>query len=248
MKSLFIYFFIGIVFTLVSCKNDISKQPGICLSFDDNYLEQWVEILPILEKYDAKTTFFLTGVGSLNDQEKIWLKQIRDAGHEIGAHGEYHLSMNTHIKENGLRNYWRKEIKEHLRSFENIGIQPQVFAYPFGEKNHYIDFFLLNQFKATRNVASKKEQIEDIEEIYHRPNTRQKRFYSLGIDNKEHITHAQLENALTKAKNKGEIIFLHAHNIGDQEGYEISIANLTRLLILTQDLKLNFYSYSDLID
>jgi peptidoglycan-N-acetylglucosamine deacetylase len=247
VKNSFRFFLIGCIsFLILSCQNDIPKQPGICLSFDDNYLEQWVGILPLLEKYDAKVTFFVTGVGRLNDQEKIWLNQIREAGHEIGAHGEQHLSMNSYIRENGLRSYWKKEIREHLDSFQKLGIQPKVFAYPFGEKNHYIDILLFSQFKATRNVAAFSGEIGNINSIYHTPGTFQKRFHSLGVDNIENIKLEELELAFEKTKENNKVIFLHAHGVGDNFDYEISIFMLEKIIQSVLERDMRFYTYSDL--
>ena len=230
-----------------SCKEKESSQFGICLSFDDNYFEQWVEILPLLDTYDVKATFFVTGVGKLNNQEKAWLEQIKEAGHEIGAHGENHLPMNSYIKENGLKMYWQKEIKEHLDEFHKLNIEPKVFAYPYGEKNFYIDFFILPYFKATRNVASNKGEIRDISSIYFRPGSFRKHFYSLGIDNIKAVTNRDLLDAFQKAKDQNEVIFLHAHRIGDGSGYEINVERLSNLLILAKKDKMSFYTYSELI-
>lgn len=248
MKKIVNFFlFWSISFLMLSCQNDFSRQSGICLSFDDNELEQWVSILPLLEKYDAKVTFFLTGVGNLTDQEKIWLNQLQEAGHEIGAHGEQHLSMNSYIKEKGLRAYWKKEIREHLDSFEKLGIQPKIFAYPFGEKNHYIDFLLFSQFNATRNVAAFSGQIGNINSIYHTPGTFRKRFHSLGVDNIENIKLEELESALEKTKENNKVMFLHAHGIGDDLNFEISISNLEKIIQTVQERDMRFYTYSDLI-
>lgn len=234
-------------FLLISCQNDISKQPGICLSFDDNDLEQWVGILPLLEKNNVKVTFFITGVGRLNEQEKFWLNKLWEAGHEIGAHGEQHLYMNSYIKENGLRAYWKMEISEHLDLFKKLGIQPKVFAYPCGEKNHYIDVLLFSQFKATRNVAAFSGEIGDINSIYHTPGSFMKRFHSLGVDNIENFKLDELESAIEKTKQNSKVIFLHAHGIGDTFDYEISIIMLEKIIQSAHENDLRFYTYSDLI-
>ncbi|MCK5359949.1 MAG: polysaccharide deacetylase family protein [Gammaproteobacteria bacterium] len=36
------------------------KQPSILLTFDDGYLDNWVNVYPILKKYDAKGTIFVS--------------------------------------------------------------------------------------------------------------------------------------------------------------------------------------------
>src|SRR5690606_7288227 len=146
----------------------VERQPGICLSFDDRNLEQWVEVLPLLKENDARATFFLNGVGSLSPTEKKMIRQIQDEGHDIQSHGEYHFSMNSYISDKGLFSYLEKEITENLAAFKELGISPTVFAYPFGEKNHYIDLFLWTKFSATRDVASKKDNVDQMDEIFYK--------------------------------------------------------------------------------
>lgn len=221
---------------------------GVCLSFDDNYLEEWVNILPLFEKYDAKATFFITGVGNLSTQEVAWLKQLKDAGHEIGSHGELHLSMNKYIKEFGLKSYWEKEIKANLIAFQALDIFPKVFAYPYGEKNFYIDALLLTQFDATRNVAIKENLPNKIQEIFYRPDWFQYRFHSLGIDNSEKIGSEAFKNLLERVKENNEIIFLHAHQIGNEHGYEISPEKVKELLDLANNANVKFYTFSEILN
>jgi len=246
VKKLFSFFLIwSIYFLLTSCQNDISKQSGICLSFDDKNLEQWIEILPILDKYDAKVTFFLTGVGKLSEQEKIWLKQIQEAGHEIGAHGEIHVSANTYIKEHGFRKYWEDEIQSNLDALESLNIYPQVFAYPYGEKNRLIDLMLWFQFKGTRNVVG----IGDISKAQEKAVvSSNNRFYysSISIDQGELESLDLLVPLFEKAKIERKVLFLHAHDIGDKEGYFVSKQRLEEVLRMAIGEGFRFISFRGL--
>src|SRR5690606_23361000 len=124
-------------------------------------------ILPILAAYEAKATFFLNGVGELSEEEEGMIHQIQRAGHDIQAHGEHHVAMNDYISNNGLSMYLEKEIDGQLAAFHKIGITPTVFAYPFGEKNRYIDLFLWTKFSATRNVALPKQDLATMDEIFY---------------------------------------------------------------------------------
>lgn len=60
------------------------------------------DILETLERYDAKTTFFVGGSWAIQNGDV--LKKIADSGHEIGNHGYHHkdhdkLSYNQNISE-----------------------------------------------------------------------------------------------------------------------------------------------------
>lgn len=99
-----VFFLALLCMTFSNCQQKVTSA-ALCLSFDDNHLDQWVEILPLLDEYDAKVTFFLTGVGKLSEKEKVWLNQIQEAGLEIGAHWELHVSAYQYIQKYGYRKF-----------------------------------------------------------------------------------------------------------------------------------------------
>ncbi len=247
MVRLFSYIFLLFVLLIsLGCSQKKTLQPGICLSFDDNYIENWIEILPLLEQYHVKATFFLTGVGNLADAEVKGLKRIQQAGHEIGAHGEQHYSMNSFIEENGLRTYWKNEVIANLEALHKQGIFPQVFAYPFGEKNWYIDFFLFIKFKMTRNVSIAKIKNMDVQDMFYDPANPRKNVASWGIDGSN--GQEGLDLLMEKASKEGLILLLHAHQVSNEQiPYHISSTELESILQMAADKDLHFYSFSDLI-
>ncbi|MFC3415158.1 polysaccharide deacetylase family protein [Algoriphagus hitonicola] len=230
-----------------ACGRTNKVEPGIVLSFDDDYLDNWVGILPLLERYDAKVTFFISGLSQMDSLDLEKVKLIRAKGHEIGAHTENHLSLNQYIKNYGLKAYWEKEIKAQLSAFDQLGIYPIVFAYPYGEKNQYIDFLLLSRFKATRNVVAPTKGVHLPDKIFHNLGTRQNRFYSLAIDNRDQVQENQLLSAFQKVAREQKVIFLHAHDIGEEEGYEINVFHLERMLRLAKSEGLKMHTFSALL-
>jgi peptidoglycan/xylan/chitin deacetylase (PgdA/CDA1 family) len=231
---------------ILGCSRHVESQPGICLSFDDRNLEQWVDILPLLKENDAKVTFFLNGVETLNSAEKSMINQIRDEGHDIQAHGEHHFSMNSYISGEGLFSYLKEEIDGHLECFEALGISPTVFAYPFGEKNHYIDLFLWRKFSATRNVASKRGDLDQMDEIFYRISEARFHFFSLAIDDSEAVSDAQLAMAVRRAQQNDEVLLVHAHEIGEERNLGISRNRLKWLLETGRKSGLKHYTYAEL--
>jgi peptidoglycan/xylan/chitin deacetylase (PgdA/CDA1 family) len=78
----------------ISLKRDAIKQNALVLTFDDGPGSKLTPaILDILEKHDAKATFFLLGK-NIEGREVI-VQQILSKGHEIGSHGYEHM------------NYWK---------------------------------------------------------------------------------------------------------------------------------------------
>lgn len=83
-------------------------------------------MLEILERYNAKTTFFVGGSWVAGNPDT--LEKIYDAGHEIGNHGYYHKD---HKKLD--RAYNKKEISSaHDAVKDVLGIDMNLFAPPSG--------------------------------------------------------------------------------------------------------------------
>jgi len=91
--------------------------------------EYLLDMLDILDKYNAKATFFVGGTW-VNDEPELCLEIIK-RGHEIGNHGTNH-------KEHGKINYEISytEIKNcHDAVFRLTGISMNLFAPPGGSYN-----------------------------------------------------------------------------------------------------------------
>lgn len=82
-----------------SCYMSKNQQPGICLSFDDRTIEAWYEMRSLLNRYDAKVTFFISEFDSLSEKEIQWLNELAADGHEIGSHGAMHVNAEYYIPE-----------------------------------------------------------------------------------------------------------------------------------------------------
>lgn len=84
------------------------------------------EIISLLEKYEAKATFFILGQWAKENPSAV--KMIAEAGHEIGTHSNTHPDM-AKISVEKIR-------EELLRSCEHIekacGIKPELFRAPSG--------------------------------------------------------------------------------------------------------------------
>jgi peptidoglycan-N-acetylglucosamine deacetylase len=68
-----------------------TDEKVVALTFDDGPTQQVEDILPILEKYDAKATFFL--IGNEIEKNPEAAQMIAQAGHQIGNHTYSHNRM-----------------------------------------------------------------------------------------------------------------------------------------------------------
>ena len=114
--------------------NNISTTDGkIVLSFDDGPNKNTLEIIALLEKYNAKATFFV--IGEKASKNKEILKEIHEKGHIIGNHSYYHKWSFPLQSVKRIRN----EIHKTEQIISKITNEDQkYFRPPFGVTNPLI--------------------------------------------------------------------------------------------------------------
>ena len=106
-----------------SGRSDTKISLMINVYWGTEYIEPMLEIL---DRYHAKTTFFVGWSWAVGNAET--LKRIYAAGHEIGNHGYYHKD---HSKIDAAYN--KKEISEaHSAVKDILGLDMTLFAPPSG--------------------------------------------------------------------------------------------------------------------
>ncbi len=140
---------------------------SIVITFDDGYVDNFVNALPILEKLQIPVTVFITA-GKIGSSEPFyWDKNTdkRDQGRamtieelknivksplvEIGAHTMTHPHLATLATEKQ-----RYEIEESKKILENIlGTPITSFSYPFGGREDFNDETMKIVKQAGFNVA-----------------------------------------------------------------------------------------------
>ena len=105
----------------------------ISVTFDASWGgDKTLAILDLLDKYNAKATFFLVGIWV--DKYPELVKEIAARGHEIGNHSDSHPYM-TKISESKMR----QELKGMSDKVEAlIGTRPTLFRPPYGDYNNAV--------------------------------------------------------------------------------------------------------------
>ena len=107
-----------------------TEAPKVAISFDAAWgNEDTADLLAILDKYQVKTTFFMTGgwVESYPDD----VKAIAEAGHDLGNHSENHKQMSQLVMAE-----CKEEIqKVHDKVKELTGKDMILFRPPYGDYN-----------------------------------------------------------------------------------------------------------------
>jgi len=101
----------------------------VILNFDDGRLSQYINAIPILDKYGFKATFYVVCnyIGK-KDGYMDWneIETLHKEGHDIGSHSMNHLHLDKLSKKNV-----EYEVGQSKRCLQKHGINATSFAYPF---------------------------------------------------------------------------------------------------------------------
>ena len=108
-------------------KNAIWSSPTnkVWLTFDDGPNKIWtLKFAELLSKNNIKGLFFIIG-DRVDDIE--FLKSILEQGHELGWHGQYHISFIKLNREDLLEQFNSK-----FKLEDQLGYQFKYFRFPYG--------------------------------------------------------------------------------------------------------------------
>ena len=113
----------------IYCVDTDKKQ--VALSFDAAWGdEDTIQILDILDKYNVKVTFFMTGGWVEAYPDKV--KEIAARGHDLGNHSENHKQMSKL----SVADQTSEIMKVHEEVKALTGIEMTLFRPPFGDYNN----------------------------------------------------------------------------------------------------------------
>jgi peptidoglycan-N-acetylglucosamine deacetylase len=249
------YFFI-LIFLSQACKQTKSvHQAGIAISFDDRFVKEWYQLRPLLKKYNAKCTFYISQPDSLSDEEVKMLHQLQKEGSEIGCHGAMHVRSMYYILDFSLDEYMKNEISPALKTMKKQGFSPKTFAHPGGSQTWYSDRELLKHFTLLRDVSMKTRtlwdfdythEIEDIEEIFYQRDGNRK-VNALLIDTNAKLTIEDIKKGLKRASEEGSVMMMFGHKPftettqkANEYGFDVKFLEQ----ILEESAKLNLNTYT----
>jgi peptidoglycan-N-acetylglucosamine deacetylase len=115
------------------------KQAALSLSFDDARMSQVDSGTALLNQFGIKVTFFVVP-SDVEERIAGWRQAVTN-GHEIGNHTLTHPCTGNFSwsRKNALENYNLDSIRDEIiksndRIKQLLNVQPEVFAYPCGQK------------------------------------------------------------------------------------------------------------------
>ncbi len=107
-------------------------QKTVVLTFDDGYEDAATSAFPLLRKYGARATFYVSSGFIGTPRHITWpeLRELRAAGMEIACHGTHHrdLSKLDRAGQMSEAGHCVATMERYIR-----GWQPQTYAYPAGK-------------------------------------------------------------------------------------------------------------------
>ena len=153
--------FVSDVATSITKQTKINSKT-IVLSFDDGYEDFYVNVFPLLKKYNYKATLYVI-INALDKPGYLTRAQVRELADsgivEIASHTFNHHDLRT-LKKKALE----FEINKSKIILEQISGKPVTsFAYPFGYYNQ--DFFKIISYSgytsAVSTMAGSKEGVDN---------------------------------------------------------------------------------------
>ena len=113
--------------------NGNTELDAVSLAINVDWGNEYIpDMLKILDSFDVKATFFLTGRWASENPELA--KEIADAGHEIGNHAYSHSSPNAMSVEQNIEEIQKTE----TAIFEATGYTTSLYAPPSGERKNNV--------------------------------------------------------------------------------------------------------------
>lgn len=225
-------------------KQGYMAQPGLAITFDDNYVDNWHKYLPLLDSLGIKATFYISGYHKFNPQQIHKLRFIQQHGHEIAYHtlNHYNLVDFVYKYHHTIPQMIQQEIIPGLLKMNQDGFYPKTFAYPFGSHCGALDKALLQYFKSVRALNGTtnyglSQAITEKNDI----------LYGLGLDLSSKHTDATIGKMLTNAKEKNTCAVMVAHRINaDNTKLTVTINRLRAISAQAKSLGLKFYTISEI--
>lgn len=113
-----------------------TEEKIIALTFDDGPTKNVDQLLPLLDEYNAKSTFFL--IGNEIEKHPEEAKKLVEAGHQIGNHTYSHKRMVLKSP-----SFIEEEIEKTDELIRSIGYEAEIdFRPPYGKKFVCLSYYL----------------------------------------------------------------------------------------------------------
>ena len=227
---------------------------ALCLTFDDHYLDSWCRELPRFGKFGAHATFFISSSISSTDAGKM--RQLQDAGHSLGLHGQSHGPALDVVAQKGVDGFIAQEVVPQLQAVASAGLRVGSWAYPNSSRSEETDAALSKWFRRMRCGGVYRDTIVGdplsghdmvfvpLNEVWSRV-----LLWSAPIPSTADGWEEDVRGAIQRAHDRDEALVFHAHNIRDdnvKDAHDISDAQLEQILQMAADIGVRVVGFDEL--
>jgi peptidoglycan/xylan/chitin deacetylase (PgdA/CDA1 family) len=126
---------------------------GLALSFDDDYVQDWLVGRPMFQQYGARLTFWIAFYNTMSPSDKAGVQQLAADGHAVEAHTVKHQRAPEYVEEYGLDAWMNNEVQPSIDELRDDGYTIDAFAYPYGSRTDETDQAVLDRVKLVRSVS-----------------------------------------------------------------------------------------------
>lgn len=235
-----------LISSIISCRKTdrcgTITEPGIALTFDDDYIDNWYKYLPLFDSLHVKATFYISAYHNLSALQIVKLNAIRQHGNEIGYHTTTHINIAKYLEHHTAQELFSTEIYPDLIKMQQAGFNPVVFAYPYGSHNHETDVLLWPYFKSLRALNGSPNLSRSLA-----TSMNEKILYAMEIDNSGKRKDWMYDEMMNSAQENGDCLVLVGHRIeeGDTK-LKVPLARLLHIISKAKELGLKFYTVSEI--
>ncbi len=218
-------------------------RAGVVLTFDDDFVDQWHAHADLLNAHGARATFLITRFDGLSGGALDQLRDLRDAGHEIGCHGLTHVSPSEYAEQYSVEAYIDDEVIPAVAAMREEGFDPRSFSHPWGGRTDALDGALLEHFAILRSSG----RVDD-------PDTALHGWDDARVVRGARIDHGhaevdEIEELLRTARRRNNVAVLYAHRILDSsEQSHIRPDELETVLEIVDELGLDYFTLTELAE
>lgn len=112
---------------------EAAPEKPVLLTFDDGYIDNYEQAMPLLAKYSFPATLFISPGTSNQEGYLNWeqIKKMQEAGWDIQPHGMTH----PHLPQFSADQQVYEILEARKQIEEKLGTKADVFCYPYGEYN-----------------------------------------------------------------------------------------------------------------
>ena len=224
-------------------KKSIQNHGRLCLTFDDRNFDNWLKVLPLWRKYDARGTFFVSG--AMDAIAVNVMQSLQNDGHTVGLHALHHAKYPKKPD-----SYIEEEILPQLDVCRKNGINIRAFAYPYSLRDEESDRKLFEIFDFLRGgswqIMEKEQRPVDNDRLFLSEIAEKQLFF--GMSASGNFDFHTLSQTFFRAAERDETIVFYAHDITAKvaPSHHISVGQLEVLLKLARALDMDICGMNEL--